>query len=43
MRKVYVRTQIVPWPKRFGQGPNKPTTINMLESGFNAECLTSQK
>ena len=28
----YVRTCFDPYPKRFGQWPNKPKTINLLES-----------
>ena len=27
--------------KWFGQWPNKPTTIDLLESGLDTECLMS--
>ena len=29
-----VRARFDPQPQRFGQWPNKPTTIDLLESGF---------
>ena len=31
----FVRTQIDPKPNRHEQWPNKPTTIDLLESEFN--------
>ena len=32
-----VRVRFDPQPKRFGQWPNKPTTIDLLEIGFVTE------
>ena len=32
-----VRARFDPQPKRFGQWPNKPTTIDLLESGLDNE------
>ena len=31
---IYVGGKIDPQPKKFGQWPNKPATINLLESGL---------
>ena len=38
---VSVRAQVNPQPKRFGQWPNKPTTMNLLKSGFDIGHLMS--
>ena len=32
---MYARAQIDPMPKDYEQWPNKPTTIDLLESGLN--------
>ena len=36
-----VRTQFAPQPKWFGQLPNEPRTMNLLESGLDIERLMS--
>ena len=34
---IYVRTRFAPQPKWFGQWPNEPKTMNLLESGPDIE------
>ena len=40
-KMIVVRTRFDSQLKRFGQWPNEPKTINLLESGFVNELLMS--
>ena len=38
---IYVRTRFASQAKWFGQWPNEPKTMNLLESGLDIECSMS--